>query len=229
MLGLMLALHGKPYYAGSTYPVLVATGALAIERWARDRRWLRVAVPVPLALTAVLLWPVGVPSLAPDRMIRYTEALGIAETVTTNQGQSLALPQDYADMLGWRELADSVGAVVSELSASERADLTLVGGNYGEAGALAFYRRGAGLPYPVSTRGDFWAWGAGTASGKLVILVGDTLAAGGLRQLYDTVTVVRVLRNPLLVPEEQHVVIYRAWSPRASLRAVWPSLGPNWD
>ncbi|MBC7843285.1 MAG: glycosyltransferase family 39 protein [Gemmatimonadaceae bacterium] len=225
---LMLAFHGKAYYAGPAYPMLVATGALALERLAERRRVVRYALPTALLATTIMLWPIGIPVFSPAGMMRYTSALGIAEATKTNRGETLQLPQDYADMLGWRELADSVGAVIARLPASERADLTLVGGNYGEAGALAFYRTRAGLPYPVSTAGDFWAWGSGTGSGRTVIVVGDRDAGATLGKLFARVDVAMELTNPLLVPEEQRVVIYRAADPRAPIAAIWPSLGPNW-
>ncbi len=225
---LMLVLHGKPYYAGPAYPILIATGALALERMTAWRTVVKVAVPAVLLATSIALWPIGIPSIGTDAMTRYTAALGTTEAVKTNRGEVLQLPQDYADMLGWRELADSVGVVMSRLPASERADLTLVGGNYGQAGALAFYRTRARLPYPVSTAGDFWAWGPGSGSGNNVILVGSASSATDLAKLFSRVDVAMTLTNPRLVPEEQHVVIYHAQGAHAPLATLWPSIGPNW-
>ena len=206
----------------------LTTGALALERMTAWRTVVKVAVPAVLLATSIALWPIGIPSIGTDAMTRYTAALGTTEAVKTNRGEVLQLPQDYADMLGWRELADSVGVVMSRLPASERADLTLVGGNYGQAGALAFYRTRARLPYPVSTAGDFWAWGPGSGSGNNVILVGSASSATDLAKLFSRVDVAMTLTNPRLVPEEQHVVIYHAQGAHAPLATLWPSIGPNW-
>jgi hypothetical protein len=229
LVGLMLVLHGKDYYAGPAYPVLIGTGALVLETLFRTHRVARGVTFAVLAVTAIGLWPIGVPSVGPAGMLRYTAAMGLAESIRTNRGLRLLLPQDYADMLGWRELADSVGASLSSLSAAERDDLTLVGGNYGLAGALAFYRDRDRLPYAVSVRGDFWAWGPGSASGNSVMYVGDSLAYPALARLYETVRVLRTVDNPWMVPEEQHVLIYHAKGARTPLAALWPSLGPQWD
>lgn len=228
MVGLMLAAHGKPYYAGPAYPAVIAIGALAIERASAKRRLVGIAVPSLIAVGAAALWPVGVPSLAPARMIRYAAALGAAEAVKTNQGVTLQLPQDFADMLGWRTLSDSVGAIVARLPADQRADLTVAGSNYGQAGALAFHHQRVGIPYPISTAGDFFAWGPGTASGNTVIVVGAPEDTSDLAKIFASVEQLQIIRNPDGVPEEQAVAIFRARAPRQSLASIWRTLGPNW-
>ena len=229
MLLLLLVLHGKDYYAAPVYPMVIAVGALQLERRARVSRLVAVAVPTMIAAGAVALWPIGVPALAPPVMIGYAHALGAGNAVRSNRGDVLQLPQDYADMLGWRALADSVGAVAARLPADARADLTVVGANYGRAGALAFYRQRARIPYPISVAGDFWAWGPGTANGRHAIVVADSSSVTRLQQLYQSVDVMRVVENPLGVPEEQRVWIFYATRPNVSLAAVWPTLGPSWN
>ncbi len=229
MVLLMLVLHGKDYYAAPVYPMLMVVGALQLERWARSSRSTTVAVAGAMLAGALVVWPIGVPAFDAAGMIRYAEAIGIGRAVKTNRGDVLQLPQDYADMLGWRELADSVGAVVRRLPADARADLTVVGANYGRAGALAFFRKRAGIPYPISTAGDFWAWGPGTATGAHAIVVADSVTVDQLKQLYQSVDVARIVENPLGVTEEQRVWIFYATKPNASLVSLWPKLGPNWD
>ncbi len=229
MVLLMLVLHGKDYYAAPVYPMVLAVGALQLERWSRQSRLTNVLVPAAMLVGAVVVWPIGVPVFDAAGMIRYSEAIGVAGAVRTNRGDVLQLPQDYADMLGWRALADSVGAAVSRVPAAARADLTIVGANYGRAGALAFFRTREGIPYPISTAGDFWAWGPGTASGAHAIVVADSATVDRLHQLYQSVEVVRIVENPLGVTEEQRVWIFYATKPTVPLAMMWPKLGPNWD
>lgn len=229
MLLLMLALHGKDYYAAPVYPMVFAVGALQLERWSRRSPTVGVSLAALMCAGAIVVWPLGVPVLSPPAMIRYAQALGASEVVKTNRGDVLQLPQDYADMLGWRELADSVGAVAERVPSAARADLTVVGANYGRAGALAFYRDRARIPYPISTAGDFWAWGSGRASGAHAIVVADSASIDRLRELYRSVDVMRIVANPLGVPEEQRVWIFYATEPKAPLASLWPKLGPNWN
>lgn len=228
IVGLMFALHGKPYYAGPAYPCVIVIGALALEHALSGRRLAGLAVSALLAASAAAIWPLGVPSLPPGKLIRYAAALGVAEAVQTNQGVTLQLPQDYADLLGWRALSDTVGAIVARLPAAERSDLTVVGNNYGQAGALAFHRRRVGIPYPISTAGDFFAWGPGTATGNHLIVVGAPRDTSDLARLFRSVEVLRIIHNPILVPEEQVVAIIRARGPRQPITGIWPTLGPNW-
>jgi hypothetical protein len=52
-------------------------------------------------------------------------------------GKDHSLPQDFADMLGWKELAQKVDKEYSKLSKSGK---TLVlCDNYGQAGAINYY------------------------------------------------------------------------------------------
>ncbi len=228
MVLLMLVLHGKSYYAAPLYPVLIGIGALALERWALQLRWLVPVVTTSMLAGAIVAWPMGIPVLSPQATIAYMRTLGITEE--SNVGVPLPLPQDYADMLGWRALSDSVAEVVSQLPPEQRDDLTLVGGNYGQAGALAFHGPSRRVPYPRSTAGDFFAWGPGPASGNTALVIGsDDDTEATLRQLYDSVRVMRVVLNPLGVPEERRVSLYLAHGAKQSLHALWPSLGPNWQ
>lgn len=140
---LLLALHGKSYYIGPIYPTLFAAGAVLLEPAMQERRpWRRYAqtgMAALIVLYGVVTLPFGVPILAPPVMARFAQRLGPGSAVRTNTGVAMALPQDYADMLGWPAQTDAVARVARTLSADERARLVIAAGNYGEAGALDFY------------------------------------------------------------------------------------------
>jgi hypothetical protein len=143
----------------------------------------------------------------------------------TNTGGRLALPQDYADMLGWPELAGAVADAWRRLPPEARESAAIVAGNYGEAGALALYGPRLDLPAPVSSAGSFWFFGPGERVGDPILAVGiptaDLAAAcGAVRPL----GVVRHARTRWLVPEEQDVPIALCERPRRTLHELWPSL-----
>ena len=69
-------------------------------------------------------------------MAAYVQALGLNEAVRTNTGELGQLPQDYADMVGWKQQAEAVARVYHGLPADQRAEVVILAGNYGEAGAL---------------------------------------------------------------------------------------------
>src|SRR5205807_191474 len=61
-MALLLVMHGRPYYPLAAYPMLLAAGGVALERWlpataGRLRRGLRRAVPVALVAGGVVLAP----------------------------------------------------------------------------------------------------------------------------------------------------------------------------
>ncbi|MDX2192773.1 MAG: glycosyltransferase family 39 protein [Gemmatimonadales bacterium] len=232
LVGLMLLLGGKDYYAAPAWPALIAVGAVAWERAAADavaarRLLLRLALPTLVAACALVPLPLGIPCLAPDAMARYTAALGIG--TNTNRGVALALPQDYADMLGWRAEAESVAAVLRALPADERGRVTLVGSNYGKAGALALHRHRLGLPYPISIHGDFHAWGPGPQDGDITLLVDEPDAAPALRVTWREVQEVGRLTDARRVPEEQDVRLLLARGIRRPIGALWRDTPARWD
>jgi len=225
-IAFLLVLGGKEYYFGPMHPALLAAGSVATGNWLARRRWAwRVALAWG-AVAGLLLLPMGIPLLPPSAMARYASALGITRAVTTNRGTMLPLPQDYADMLGWREQAAEVARVYHALPESEQARTTIVGGNYGRTGALAVYRGEFGLPYPVSRAGDFWAWGYGDPDPAVVIIVGGTVEE--LSEAFTDVVEAGRVSTPLGVEEEQSVPIHVCRGPLEPIPLLWARLGPVW-
>jgi hypothetical protein len=225
-VALLLLLKGKEYYFGPMHPPLLAAGSVAAGGWLAKRRWAwRSAVAFGIA-GGVLLLPMGIPLLPPAAMASYSEALGVTRAVTTNRGTTLPLPQDYADMLGWREQAAEVSRIYQALPEPERAGAVIIGGNYGRAGALAAYHQEFGFPYPVSRHGDFWAWGPGPEEPAVVIVVGGSVAE--LQPICGEVFQAGRVSTPLGVEEEQDVPIHLCRGLREPLRELWDRLGPVW-
>ncbi|NJD17681.1 MAG: glycosyltransferase family 39 protein [Gemmatimonadetes bacterium] len=225
-LTLLLVLGGKEYYFGPMHPALLAAGSVASGGWLARRRWAWRGALAWGALGGLLLLPMGIPLLPPAAMTEYSAALGITRAVTTNRGTTLPLPQDYADMLGWREQAEAVARVYHALPDAERERTTIVGGNYGRTGALAVYREEFGLPYPVSRAGDFWAWGYGDPDPAVVIIVGGTVEE--LSESFTEVVEAARVSTPLGVEEEQDVPIHVCRGPKEPIPGLWARLGPVW-
>lgn len=132
-----LFFRAKGYYALGLYPILVAFGAVRIETFTlnKNRRWIRpvmIAAPILLFLPLIrILFPIYTPQefikQANGRMSRWED------------GKEYALPQDFADMLGWRELAKRTDQVYASLPAKETA--IIICDNYGQAGAINYYSK----------------------------------------------------------------------------------------
>lgn len=224
LLSLVLWQGGKEYYVAPAYPVLIGLGALVL---ASLRKALQRALAVVISVGALVLLPLGVPVLPPTQMARYAEWLGLG--TDTNWGETLALPQDYADMLGWRAQAEAVSRAFAALSAADQAVAVVSASNYGEAGALARYAPRFGYPYPVSTSGDFHAWGLYGRSGEVAVLLEGPDALPELEKLFREVVQVDSLGDPRAVPEERDLRIYLARVPRVSIPERWWATGASWQ
>ncbi len=225
-IAFLLILHGKEYYLGPMHPPLLAAGSVVVGGWLAKRRWAWWGTLTWGALGGALLLPMGIPLLPPTQMARYAEAIGLTRAVTTNTGTILPLPQDYADMLGWREQVAEVARIYRALPESEQADAAIVGGNYGRAGALAVYHQEFGLPYPISRSGDFWAWGPGASKPSVVIIVGGSVEE--LQPLFESVVEAGSVSTHLGVGEEQGVGIHLCRRSREPFQELWERLGPVW-
>ena len=224
---LLLVLHGKSYYIGPIYPTLFAAGAVAYERWT-ERRSSRAAVLsrgfsiAVLVVYAALAAPLELPIFPKETTAAFASRSKISGATKTNQGVALKLPQDYADMLGWPELAAAVAHAYDSLPPEKRAQAVLIAENYGEAGALEYYGPRLGLPRVVSAAGSYWFFGPGEKPGTVAVTLGVTKE--DLEKFFGTVTPAGRVINAWGVPEESDVSVYVAENPRTTLQAIWPSL-----
>jgi hypothetical protein len=171
--------------------------------------------------------PFGVPFLPPEPMARYAAATGISAGVRTNRGELLALPQDYADMLGWREKAVAVAAVYHSLTPQEQSEAVIYGANYGQAGALELYGRELQLPPVVSLAGSFYLFGPGSRPGLVLIIVGAERRNVRKVNCQLLEEVARV-KNRWGVTEEQDVPILLCRHPNLTLQEFWKQRRPRW-
>ncbi len=218
----LVVLHGKAYYVGATYPVLFAAGAVTLEAVRRPALGvgLRQTAAWATAAYGALVLPLGVPILGPAPLERYVHAIGAVEALRDNQGQLGRLPQDYADMLGWKERTAAVAEAYHALPPLERAEAVIIANNWGEAGALEFYGPRYGLPQVVCAAGSFYYWGPGEKAGAVAVTIGE--GREGLRRFYDSVEAGPHLVNPLTVREERDLTVYICRRPRTTLQAIWP-------
>lgn len=219
----LMLLQGKSYYIGPIYPVLFGAGAVVFEglggAWGRVVRWGTVTV---MAAYLVLLLPLGLPMLKPPTMERYLKDMGLQMAAKTNVGAQERIPQDYADMLGWKEQTEAVAKVYRDLSAQDQEKTVILASNYGEAGALEFYGPRYGLPPPVSFVGSYWFFGPGELPGDIVITVG--FEPDEVDDFFGSVEPARTVRQPFAVEEERRVRITVGRNPKTTLQAFWPTV-----
>jgi 4-amino-4-deoxy-L-arabinose transferase-like glycosyltransferase len=172
-MALLMLQRAKPYYAAGFFPVLLAAGACAWELWTEHgrSRMLRPALVALLSAVGLLLMPFTLPVLPVHAYARWQAWTGIAPT-PQEVGHTSALPQHYSDRFGWEELAREVARIAALLTPEERARVVIIARNYGEAGALEYWRERYDLPRVVSGHNSYFFWAPDELSLETVIVVG---------------------------------------------------------
>lgn len=136
-LSIYIYFKAKDYYAIGLYPVYIAFGSVFLSNILR--RYLRpLAVLIPV-LFFIPMYQVSFPNKSPEYILMHEHKYKQLGLLRWEDGKDHPLPQDYADMLGWKELAHKVDSIYSGLS---EPDQTLVlCDNYGQAGAINYYTK----------------------------------------------------------------------------------------
>ena len=135
------------------------------------------AIYASIVACAVLVFvPITVPVLPVQSFISYVKFLGVSPSESASEKMaSGVLPQYYADMFGWKEMAEKVAAVYNALPPEERAKAVFFGGNYGEAAAIDIFGRPLGLPPAISGQNSYYLWGPMGHDASVVILLRNDL------------------------------------------------------
>jgi Dolichyl-phosphate-mannose-protein mannosyltransferase len=223
VMAIFMVFGGKSYYPLPVYPILMAGGGVAFERFSesRNRRLLRAAFPALVIVSGLVALPFGVPVLPVDMFLRYSQALPYSRLAKTERDAYQAeLPQLYADMFGWDNMAATVANVYQDLPAADRGHCGILAGNYGEAGAIDYYGPGLGLPKAISGHNSYFYWGPRDYSGECMIIFGER--SSEFIALFDDVRVAAAITSAHAMPIEQSVVVYVCRKPREPLSVLWP-------
>jgi hypothetical protein len=221
VIGLLLLLHGRVYYAAPLYPTLFAAGGVALDRWMRPRAARAVVVSL-VALEGLVLAPFALPCLPPETFIRYSGALGMAPPAIETHLLG-SLPQLFADRFGWKEMAAEVARAFGTLTPEERAKAAIFGQNYGQAGAIDHYGPALGLPRAISGHLTHWYWGPQGRSADVVIVLDDHKDV--LERYWEDVRLAGHVTHPYSMPYERFDV-FVCRRPRAgfTFERAWPML-----
>ena len=222
VLALLVLTGGKPYYLAAAYAAPLAAGAVALERLSAGRAfWLRPVVTVLVLVGGVLLSPLARPLLPVDAYVRYAAALGIGPS-TDERHEIGRLPQFYADMHGWREMAETVARVVRALPEEDRAKACVFGQNYGEAGAMEYFGRDLDLPPALSAHNSYWFWGPGECTGEVFVVMGDSRES--LEEIFRVVALGATFTCLDCMPYENDLPIWVARGLRPSSHELWAEI-----
>ena len=140
-IGLFLFFRAKDYYAAGLYPVFIAFGSVYLAYLLADG-WKKTLKPVSILIPVLLfipLYQVAFPNKSPEYIVHHPDQYKKLGLLRWEDGKDHPLPQDFADMQGWKELAEKTDKEYAVLSKSGK---TLVlCDNYGQAGAINYYSK----------------------------------------------------------------------------------------
>jgi hypothetical protein len=218
----MLAFHGKHYYPGDVYPILMAAGGVQIESWTSKARALRFAIVAYAVILGPLFVPFSLPILSEPAFVLYQAQLGKvlhvrALLATEHNRETSALPGDWADMHGWPELAGAVRNVYDALPQSERRYAVVFAGNYGEAAAVQFFE--PGIPV-ISSHNQYWLWGPGHYDGRLLIQINGTCWAK--ERYFTSRSIAAIVDTPWAISYERNIPINVCRGLKIPVARLWP-------
>jgi hypothetical protein len=198
LLLVLILLRGKHYYSLGVYPMLFAFGGYGIEKYFIKKLALLKPIMLILLITvSIPVIPYSLPLLSYDKMVIYGEEskkMGLQEALRWEDGRIHALPQDYADMTGWKELADIVIKTYQNLNEQEQKKCVIYAENYGEAGAIKYYTKKLDLPEPASFSDSFLFWAPDSINFQVLIYVNDEVAE--ILPFFESVSISGKITNP---------------------------------
>jgi len=216
-------LHGKGYYLLPAYPMLLGAGSVLLEDAIGERgwKWVKPAmVALMLAFTAAIA-PLAIPLMPVETFLRYSARLGVKD-VASERHRMGPLPQMYADMFGWQNMAEQVAAVFHKLPPEEQAQTAIYAQNFGEAGAIDYFGPRLGIPNAISGHNNYYLWGPGKTDPQVLIVIGGN--PEDARNAFGDVRAAGLITHPYAMPYENNLTIWVCRQPKVPLRQLWPKV-----
>lgn len=213
-IAVLLLLHGKAYYALGAYPALFTFGATWLEKkTSHSFRWTRYAMLSFSIALGLLALPLVMPLFKPEKLVAYYKATGLNKTgdFIWEDQQRHPLPQDFADMIGWKEMASQLANAYRKLPASVRDSTLIYCRGYYTAGALNYYGPRLGLPTVYSDNASFLLWMPDHYQVRNLILVGHYFPEPDdiVFQQFEESHLLDSVNNPLFRENGMKFILFR--------------------
>jgi hypothetical protein len=235
---LVLLFFGKAryYYLAPAYPMLLAMGSVACERWVvsdsaaspagtKSRRQSRGPRTRAGALTArrtaevvffagVAMWGAWICAI-----MLPIQSRGPLRNFALNRNV------DLREEFGWNDLAQSVAQIRDSLPVEERTHLGIIAANYGEQGALEILGPAYHLPPATGAMNSAWLRGYPTPQPTALIVVG--FSRDEADALFTNCRLAAINTNSEGVIDEEnqnHPFIFACGPPRMSWPEFWTEI-----
>lgn len=157
---------GKSYYSLGIYPILFVFGAYLTEKYIK--KYLIYVFSLLVVLMFISLYISLSFDGIPINTFEKTENKGAFRWEDDDYHE---IPQDMADMTGWKEIGQKVSEIYMSLEPENRSNCDIYCEHYGQAGAVMFYGKPNNIPQPISFNGSFVFWSPDSLSNDYLIWV----------------------------------------------------------
>jgi hypothetical protein len=195
----------KMYMPIPAYAMLLAGGALVIERFA-FKKWRKTLVAIFLCLivvTGVIQAPNFMPILPVDNLISYYDTVGRIfgiKAIKLDGNGPLPLPQYFYDRFEWDVLVRDVAEVYNSLPEEQRKETAIVSEYYGPAGAVDQLGGAYGLPKAMCGQLNYYFFSLDKIASKTWIMIGGSYYS--LQRSFSQVRPVNFSRTKYRLPHQ---------------------------
>jgi hypothetical protein len=213
----------KVYYLSPAYPIMFVFGALSVENFIIrfNQRWIKSVSIAILVMLGAITAPLALPSLPVEDFIKYSNTLGVTPEAGENSRIGV-LPQHFADMFGWENMAEQVVKVYNTLSPEEQKHCSIFAHNYGEAGAIDFFGKKYGLPNAICGHNSYWHWGYDSTRSEVLIVIGGKTEDH--LQTFSDVKTAGLIINEYAMPYESDLPIFICKGLKVDFDKVWQKI-----
>ena len=154
---LLVLFKAKSYYAIGLYPILLAFGVVYIEKITAKNRnfyWRFFALTIPVMAFIPVIY-LAFPTQPPAQAFENFKKFSPTGQLRWEDGKKHPLPQNFADMLGWNEIAAKVDSACKTIN--DAANTIVLCDNYGQAGAFNYYTTHKNIP-AFCMEADYYKW-----------------------------------------------------------------------
>lgn len=181
LLLILIFFKAKSYYTLGIYPVLLAFGSVALEQfiYSTTKKWILIPLFIIISLLGTVSVFSSLPILSIPKEVKFIKTIstwpGLEDINRWENGNHYDLPQDFADMLGWKEIGTAAGKLWDSLPDKEHTIVYCE--NYGQAAAVGKY----GKPYKLrnlisySDQYRFWLPDSISSKTNTFIYINDEL------------------------------------------------------
>lgn len=209
---LLAITNGKDYYTLGAYPMLFAAGGVWFEKITEAKMyWLRYVGVVVMLVLFIPIIPLALPVWEPGKLAAYYQKMKLNKTgaLKWEDLEQHELPQDFADMISWKELGEKVSKVYSSLPEEDKKRTLIYCRNYALAGATIYH--GKGLPQVTTDNASFLFWMPEKYDVKNILFVGHNIPKTDdmVFQQFESVTVMDSITTPMAREKGVKIILFK--------------------